>query len=262
MNYMNYLLLVLLTGMSLSAGAEEALVEIRSREGVSVKALVTYPAEARPEAVVILLAGGKGDYRFSAGAEGVGMINGARLPNRLRPLLLQRGFASWMVDSPSDMPEMLDGFRRSASHLADLRAVLADAARRYPGVPVVVVGHSNGTQSAALLAADAGESVAGVVLIAGRLVPHPILGEALSSFRWDEVKAPLLLMHHKHDDCFATPYSGAERLAEAHPRIQLLTIGADARPHGGCTYEGTHNLAGDENIVAGLLADWIRQQLP
>ena len=47
---------------------------------------------------------------------------------------------------------MSDTFRAGA-HAADVRAVVAEVKRRYPGLPVFIVGTSRGTVSAAHLAA-------------------------------------------------------------------------------------------------------------
>lgn len=50
---------------------------------------------------------------------------------------------------------------------ADARAALAELSRRYPGLPLLVIGHSEGTYYAAQLAAGSGGAVAGAALLAG-----------------------------------------------------------------------------------------------
>ena len=249
------LLLSLLS--SSPALADEELREIATREGVTVKALVT--RVDAPAAVAILLPGGGGDFQFHAGPDGVAMINEARLPNRLRPLLRARRIASWLVDSPSDQPRLSDGFRRGPEHLADLRAVLSAVERQHPGVPVLVLGHSNGSQSAAYLAAAESKRLAATVLVAGRLAAHPMLGEGLSRFDWRALDGPLLLVHHKADGCPATPYRAAAQLSGAWANIELIAIGQDAVPDGhACGFEGAHNLAGDEAAVAEAVVTRVR----
>lgn len=77
---------------------------------------------------------------------------------------------------------MDDAFRGGKDHLADLKAVLAASAARFPAVPVVVVGHSNGSMSATYLAAGAPDQLKSVILVAARLVPTRSAGDGLSKF--------------------------------------------------------------------------------
>ena len=254
-------LLVFCLGFSAQAAAKEELLEISSRNGVKVKTLLTWQPETRPQLVVILLPGGKGDYSFNTTSAGITMIRGQRLPNRLRPLLLQRSAASLMVDAPSDMPEMDDDFRASAAHLTDLKAVVAEANKRFPGVPIVVVGHSNGSMSATYLAAAAPQQLIGSILIDGRLAKRFWFGDGLSKYDWNKIKIPLLLIHHRKDDCYATPYQGSEEVAKRVPRFELLVIDPPgSKAAGGCTYESTHNLLGQEAVVADAIVRWAEKQ--
>ncbi|MBS1198577.1 MAG: alpha/beta fold hydrolase [Proteobacteria bacterium] len=255
-------LLVLCLGFLTQAAAKDELLEISGRNGVKVKTLLTWQPETKAQLVVILLPGGKGDYRFSASVSGISMIREQRLPNRLRPLLLQRNVASLMVDAPSDMPEMDDDFRASASHLTDLKAVVVEANKRFPGAPIVVVGHSNGSMSATYLAAATPQQLIGAILIDGRLAKRIWFGDGLSKYDWNRIKIPLLLIHHRKDDCYATPYQGSEEVAKRVPRFELLVIDPPgSKATGGCTYESTHNLLGQEAVVADAIVRWAEKQL-
>lgn len=250
------LLLALAVFFSTSLSAKEELLESASR-GVKIKSLLTWEPASKPQLLVLLLPGGKGDYRFASTAAGITMIRGERLPNRLRPLLLQKGVASLMVDAPDDRPEMDDDFRASPEHLSDLKAVLAEAGKRFPHVPVVVVGHSNGSLSATYLTAATAGQISGTVLIAGRLSKRFWFGDGLSQYDWNRIKSPLLMIHHRKDDCYATPYQGAEETARRVPRFELLTINPEgSKATGGCSYEGTHNLVGQEMQVAEAIVTW------
>lgn len=254
-------LLAFCLGFSIQAIAREELLEISGRNGVKVKTLLTWQAETKPQLVVILLPGGKGDYQFNATPDGITMIRSQRLPNRLRPLLLQRNAASLMVDAPSDMPEMEDDFRASDAHLTDLKAVVAEAGKRFPGVPIVVVGHSNGSMSATYLTAAVPQQLAGAILIDGRLAKRIWFGDGLSKYDWNKIKIPLLLIHHRKDDCYATPYQGSEDVAKRVPRFELLTINPEgSKATGGCSYDGTHNLVGQETVVADAIVRWAGKQ--
>lgn len=67
---------------------------------------------------------------------------------------------------------------------------------------------------------------------------------------------PLTLVHHKKDDCFFTPYSGAAELVAKVARFDLVTIDPEGSlASGGCgTSNGTHNLLGQEAAVADAIA--------
>lgn len=255
---MSAALMTLMSCVMQHAVAKEELLELSARPDTKLKVLLTYEPDTKPNFVVINLPGGRGDFHFAAAPTGIQMINEARLPNKLRPLLLERGAASLTMDSPSDQLKMDDAFRKSDAHLTDLKAVLATAETRFPAVPVIVVGHSNGTMSATYLTAGAPSQVRATVLISGRLVWTEKFGDALNKFDWDKIRTPLLLLHHKNDDCYATPYSGSQALAS---RFELQTIAPEGElPTGGCTFAGTHNLVGQEKTVADAILAWARKQ--
>lgn len=252
----------LLAVTAASAHAGEELLELSARENASLKVILTEDKGTRPHAVALLLPGGQGDFRFEATPNGIKMIKGERLPNRLRPLLLERGIASYLVDSPSDMPLMPDAFRSSPQHMADLQVLLDDANKRFPNVPVFVVGHSNGTMSAAPFASAATARIAGTALIAPRLIAHPALGPALTQFDWSRLDHALLLIHHRKDACFATLYRASADLAQRDTRFELLSLDKEGMaPNPDCNFTGAHNIVGQEQEVADGLAAWIKKTI-
>ena len=257
--------LLLCAGTLSNACAKEELLDFSGRADTGFKAIHTFEPNTKPAFVALLLPGGKGDFRFQSADGGIAMINAGRLPNPLRALLLQRGAASYLVDAPSDMSELIDDFRSGPKHLDDLKAVLADAAKRYPGIPVVAIGHSNGSISAAHLGASAPQQVNGVVLINGRLnwvnyTDQFFNGAGLTGFNWDKITMPLALVHHKKDDCFATQYSGAAKLADNVTRFELVTVDPEgSSATGKCGYESTHNMSGQEATVADSIVNWVKK---
>jgi len=247
-----------------SAFAKDELLDFSARKDTSFKAILTYNPDQPPTFVAVLLPGGKGDFHFKVEGGGIKMINEERLPNRLRPLLLERGGASYLVDSPSDTQELTDRFRTGREHVADVEAVLDDAAKRFPGTQVLVVGHSNGSESAAYIAAAEQKKIQGVVLISGRYAwvnynDKFFDGNGLSKFDWSSIKEPVLMIHHKKDDCFATPYDAAEKVARHNGAFTFITIDpSGSSATGECTYKGTHNLAGQESVIADDVANWVK----
>ena len=139
-----------------------------------------------------------------------------------------------------------------------------DAARRFPNVPVIVIGHSNSTQSAAYVAAVEQKKIQGIVLIEGRFAwinynDKFFDGNGLSKFDWSSIKVPVLIIQHRKDDCFAMPYEAAAKVAEHNRAFQFVTIDPPGSvATGECTYKGTHNLVGQETVVADDMLDWFK----
>lgn len=253
----------------LHSHATDQLLKLSPRPNATTQALLTFDPARPPDFVALLIPGGLGDFEFTEARGGaVAMKNEARLPNRLRSLLLEKNVASVLVDAPSDRPKIDDGFRTSAEHVVDLKAVVQLLQERFPSVPVVAVGHSNGSISAAHLAAAAPELAKAVVLIAPRLTWNSfsnqyIKQDGLSKFDWERIRQPLMLAHHSKDGCPFTPYAASVQLAQKIPRFDLLAIDSPgAVAVGQCDYVGAHNLAGQEAAVADGIVSWARRAVP
>lgn len=250
--------------------AREELIEFATRE-VRAKALLTYESGKKPLFVAVMIPGGAGNFQFESTKTGIAMLNAARLQNRLRPLLLQRGIASALLDAPDDNPEMLLSFRESKEHLTDLESALAEIGRRFPGVPLVVIGHSMGTWSAAFLAKAEPEKIGATVLIDPVLQNADVLNrydrygwvrEGLSKFDWNKLKRSVLLIHHRKDDCLTAPYKLAAEVAQRYKRIHLLTIDSEKDVSTGyCGLSGPHNEDGHEELIANSIKTWGMQQI-
>lgn len=100
--------------------------------------------------------------------------------------------------------------------------MLAEMRKRYPGLPLFLVGTSRGTLSVAHLAAALGGEVSGAVLTASLFhKPWRTRLALLSGFDWSAIKTPVLLVHHSDDGCRATPYFEAQRLAGRFPLVTV-----------------------------------------
>ena len=116
------------------------------RPGVTQRLLVLSPPE--PKAAVTLIAGGHGGLQiFFNGSFKWGDGN---FLIRTRQLFVDQGLTVAILDAPSDRhsPPFLSGFRQTAEHTEDIKAVIAWL-REQAKVPVWLVGTSRGTQSAA-----------------------------------------------------------------------------------------------------------------
>lgn len=259
MKNIKYFLLVCLLATVCSPAAiaqiTEDVVRVQSARGATVPYLLSRDAGAAPQAIYVLLSGGFGEHTLSQRGTVVQVFNDLRLPARARALFAVDGVAA-LVDVPSDRNLLSDEFRASEAHSQDLGAVIADLRQRYPVLPVVLVGNSNGTISAAHAAARLGRAIDRVVLISGRFVDHWYAGEALSRFDFGQIKVPLLLVHHVRDGCSVTPYSAAQALGARFPLISVND--GPGIEIGSCTSLGTHGLSGKEAPVVEAIRAWAK----
>jgi hypothetical protein len=70
---------------------------------------------------MVLFAGGNGALKLGTGRLGLG----GNFPVRNRARFAEHGLLVAVVDAPSDRPDGLDGFRTTAAHADDVRAVIA-----------------------------------------------------------------------------------------------------------------------------------------
>jgi alpha-beta hydrolase superfamily lysophospholipase len=241
----------------LAAQARE-IVTLPTRDGVTQSYLFEAPARP-PDAVAVLFPGGGGSIRLR---EEQGEIRFA--PNnflvRSRHEFARRGIATALLDVPSDRRSgMDDDFRAGTAHRDDVKAVVADLARRFPARPVFLVGTSRGTVSAAYAGRALGSEVAGIVLTAsvflasGRRALHG--GRGLSGFDFSAIRSPLLLVHHRDDGCAVTPYRAAGELADRYPLVSVS--GGKPAVSGPCDALSEHGFLGREPETVEAIVNWM-----
>jgi pimeloyl-ACP methyl ester carboxylesterase len=239
------------------APAADELRTVATRPGVTVSLLLLRPAGA-PVASVVLFAGGNGALGLAAGRPG--LAGNFLVRNRAR--FADQGLLVAVIDTPSDRPAGLDGFRTSAAHAADVRAVVA-ALRQEAAAPVWLVGTSMGTVSAASAAARLtaggpdGLVLSSTVTRQGRERP-----ESVGDVRLKDIRIPTLVVHHRDDKCRATPYAdtaGLLRDLARAPRRELLSVdGGDPPQSGPCEPRSAHGFVGLDAEVVGAIAAWIK----
>jgi hypothetical protein len=252
-------MLLALLGLGMAAQAQE-IVTLPTRPNVTQAYFLTSaPKDLRAVAVLFPGSGGlinlrseNGQPRFSPGNFLV----------RSRAEFVRRGAIAAIIDAPSDRQSgwgMSDEFRLGEAHFTDITAVVSDLNRRFPGLPVFLIGTSRGTISAAALGAHFGSRVAGVVLSAtmfrpaGRRSQEP--GVGLSNFDFATVKIPLLMVHHVGDQCVVTPYGDAARYAETYP---LVSVFGGAPPQSGpCDAHSQHGFFGKESETVEQIVNWM-----
>jgi hypothetical protein len=229
------------------------------REGVTQPFLLLRPEH--PVASVILFSGGQGDVRISP----AGIRRGGNFLVRSRERFAEQALLTAVVDVPSDRSD-LSGFRTRRAHALDIKGVIAYLREQAP-LPVWLVGTSRGTISAAKIAdwlADEG-GPDGIVLTSSLFVPGP-LGESVDAADPERIRIPLLLVHHKSDRCWATPFSRAagyvQRMTRAQPRELLPFAGGGPVRGGVCEPFDYHGFPGLEAQVVETIASWIKAHPP
>jgi hypothetical protein len=167
---------------------------------------------------------------------------------RMRPLFHDAGFATALVDAPSNFPgeDGLAGFRTAPRHADDLGKVIAEVRARAKG-PVWLLGRSRGTISAANAAARLSGSSApdGVVLMSAMMA-----GDATARKSWvaqtvfdlplEAIKMPMLVVGHVADNCIRSP---AALMGGITKRIRGIRHQAVAVAGGGASPGGMPSIA-------------------
>jgi pimeloyl-ACP methyl ester carboxylesterase len=241
------------------AAMAQEIVTLSTRPGVMQSFFIANLPQ-NPQAIALLFPGASGVIRLR---EDKGQIKFG--PNnflvRSRGEFVKRGVITVIVDAPSDRQNggMSDDFRLGTDHFADISAVVADIGKRFPGLPIFLVGTSRGTISAAALGARLGSQLAGVVLsstlfrqFSGRSGES---GPGLSRFDFGTVKVSVLFVHHVSDQCTLTPYGDAARLADKYPLISVF--GGRAPESGPCDPFSAHGYFGKESETVEEIINWM-----
>lgn len=252
--------LTALFGSAVVAQVQQKVVDIPTRPGVTERVLLLAPSE--PRAALILLPGGHGGLQMSP--DGSMQWGKGNFLVRTRQLFVDQGVAVAIVDAPSDRqsPPYLSGFRQTAEHVADLKAVIAWM-RGSEKVPVWLVGTSRGTQSAAYAATQlsGADGPDGLVLTSTILVDRR--ERPVTAMPLEQIRVPVLVEHHEQDGCRHCPFSSVPALMSQFvhsPRAQLISYtGGESRgdPCGGFAHHGFNGIEAEvvRRTVAWMLAN-------
>lgn len=251
--YMIVLALLTATG----ASSAEDIVILPTRGDVTQSFLLSPPPAGKARGVAVLFPGGAGRVDLEREAARA-LLDGGNYLVRSRRLFTGNGIVAAVMDAPSDQSSgMEDEFRLGAAHAEDVGRVVADLKRRFPGLPVFLVGTSGGTISAASAARRLGSAVDGVVLSATVFVANR-RRPGLSGFDFSTIAVPLLFVHHVEDGCNTTPYSAAKRLADRYPVISVSGgLPPQSKP---CEAMSAHGFLGREADTVDAIAKWMLKQ--
>lgn len=239
-----------------AALARETVRTIPTRDGVTVSYILDAPDDAPKKAIAVSFIGGFGQMHLDRRTPPLKFPKAMNALLRIRHQLAGPDIADVIVDAPSDHQAggMDDSFRGSADHAADIRAVIADVTRRYPGASVFLIGTSRGTISAANLGVSLHDLVAGTILTS--TVTHwDKMGTALSRFDFDALKVPTLFIHHVNDGCATSPYAGVQALAAKFPVV--TASGGDPPESGPCDPLAPHGFWGLDAQVVAVMQDFM-----
>jgi hypothetical protein len=251
--------LLWLSGFVITAHAQEIVTQ-PTRSGVTQSFFITNLGD-NPQAIAILFPGSGGLIRLRQEKDQIKFGQNNFLV-RTRGEFVKRGVVAAILDAPSDRQTgwgMGDEFRLGEDHFTDVSGVVADISKRFPNLPLFLIGTSRGTISAAALGARFGSGLSGVVLTstmfraAGARTNEP--GPGLSRFDFATIKVPVLFVHHVGDQCAVTPYSDAVRLADKYPLISVS--GGRAPESGPCDPFSAHGYFGKESETIEEIVNWM-----
>jgi hypothetical protein len=249
-------LIVLAAIGAASFAAAQEMVTVASRPGVT-QSFVILPMEGRePAAIALLYVGGGG--RINARNENGQVRFGARnfLP-RSGAEFVRNAILPVVMDAPSDQGELTDGYRMDSEQTMDARAVIGELKKRFPALPIYLVGTSRGSISAAFVGRDLGHEVAGVVLtstVFGGANPRRQV-PSLRGFDYAGIQSALLFVHHREDGCEHTPYATAARVGS---RYVLISVnGGKPAESGPCEPLSAHGYFGRESRTVDAIAGWM-----
>jgi len=211
----------------------------------------------RPDATatLIILPGG----HSGTGKTADGKPSSGNTLVRLRDYFYGQKFNVLIVFRPSDMDVMEYNYRVSSTHMKELDNVVDYAAQSYKK-PVWVIGMSRGSVSGTAVAIALGDKkVQGLVLVSS--ITNTKQG-AISTQNIEELKIPVLVVHHEQDACNYCSPSQAKKIPEylkssPYKRAYIVNSGSDPRGDVCDTYHW-HGLINSELESAKLISDWIR----
>jgi predicted esterase len=235
------------------------IITFGTRIGVTQQILIESPDN--PRANLILFAGGKGKIKLNNGK----YKNNKNFLVRSRQLFIDRGFATILIDAPSDKQGklgMLKGFRNSQKHVQDIEAVI-EYIRTSNNKPIWLVGTSRGTESAAYAAVHLNDKIDGVVLTSS-ISRTDNKGTSVTDLALDKITVPVLAIHHKEDKCKATipkVIKNIKSKAYNSSRVEtkLFSGGDEPISKNPCQARTYHGYLGIEGEVVNFMYDFISE---
>jgi hypothetical protein len=233
-----------------------------------------YRPNDEPHAVVIYLKGGDGMFGWATGRPRASLSSALNLAI----LNLHDEYALLFVDFEKRMDNLSKGGyspkgRGTTNHHQRLISTIHFANEQYPGVPVILVGHSNGAVSVNQFLHYLNKTQQ-LSLVRGAIFSATHHGEVESMNSWG---IPSLVMGHELDGCYSRDLSSWGQMVgrgyttnavylklrnhSDNVDMVLITGGSDqgAGPRG-CKL-GHHSYMGSEALVTETIRGWIDSQI-
>ncbi len=238
-----------------SEAAPPLVVELRLHGGLRQRLL--YISPPKPLAAIVMLPGGAGNIDIESNGD---IRHGDNFVVRSRELWVQRGYAVVIPDTINHANLRGD---RSSPEYGGIVVELAEFARSQAGVPVFLLGTSQGAIAAVNGATHAPQgSVSGLILTesVSRVGKS---GETVFSAKPENVRVPLLIVANRSDRCNVAPPGDAPRIAAAmghSPKVQVRFVsGGINRSRHACGSLSPHGYYGIETRIVDLVARWISE---
>lgn len=243
--------------LSSATAIAQTVVDIPTRPGVTNRVLLVAPPN--PRAAVILLAGGHGGLQINT--QGGMKWGQGNFVVRTGQDFATHGLYAVVVDAPSDRQNApyLSGFRQTAQHVDDIKAVIAWV-RAQTKLPVWLVGTSRGTQSAGYIATQltGPEGPDGIVLTSTILTDNS--GRPVPKMELEKVTVPVLVVHHENDGCPLCAFKDVPlltaRLTQSR-HTEVIAVKGGQSKGDPCEAEAYHGYNGIEPQVVDKISAWI-----
>lgn len=193
----------------LSATAFSEVIDLSHLDEAPTRTLLV--GVSKPRAVVLLFPGGAGMPVIYDN----GSVKSKHTFVRSLDLWAQYQIDAVLVDSPYDLGDLRRGDRRDRSdHLARVGEVIEFYKKKF-NLPVWIFGHSMGTSTATYFANQMKTSALAGIIIAGT-----VRTASLS----DDMKLPVLAIHHPNDQCAGTPPSASENIISSRPKNTVARL--------------------------------------
>lgn len=236
-----------------AAASEGTVIKIDTRPGISITS--HYLKRDNATATLLLFTGGGGSIALRDGEP-----RSINFLIRNRGLFAAQGFNVFSIGRPTDKADLDGHFRSSPEHVEDIRKVVAWL-KADTGKPVWLVGTSTGTISVAAGAIGLGNEIAGAVLTSS-ITSYRIPG-APGQQALENIRVPVLVMHHERDQCHACLASGTgwimRGLKNAAAKKLLLVDGGKDPTGDPCEPLHWHGYINMDDEAVRLISDWIRQ---
>ncbi len=212
------------------------------------------PATARMRGVMVMFPGGTGDIGIEKDTE---VRHDDNFVVRTRDLWQARGYGVVLVDALDH--QSMRGVRSTEAY-ADVTRKILTFARERGGVPVWVLGTSQGSIAAMNAAAHAGpDEIAGLILTES----VSVLGgshETVFDAHPERVRSAALVVANEDDRCNVAPPGKAREIAqsmrETHADV-LMVRGGVKHSDNDCGSLTPHGYYGIEEPVVGDIAAWM-----